>query len=475
MDKLTIVKKIIEEIDSVFCLFGVESYNNFTEEDPTGFNLYIKGDYGYIPYTLRFDFKFDQDELLIHYHISVIRFPIGGNKSDIYVLWGALLPLIMKVIFDEENIVRFQEHMFVDREIGGACILFSKDVLKFSNTYAEGEIGALIYKFIQAQSLIEFYFGSISNRMIIHSDKPTFFFRKYKNSVTIRREEHLFEWNGNNCFHFVIENGKCNFDEFYNAFKIQSELFDYFGIGFLKQNIDGKITKKYLSKNTYNKLCEILKLYKISNVKLICQENILYILSKSELFIIIDDFTYDRYVRETYFLEKIERRKNQFLGNKYIELDWKYPVNPALFECLIKDLLEEDNHNMQVRNCGNVNNADGGKDLLFYRWNYNESKARYEQQSILGQCKAYRRSVNKSDITDIRDRLDEYNAKGFFLAVTEKITSRLIDYLIALRNQGYYIDWWTKEEIFSRLQTKSNLLKKYEKIIKINGSVTTNG
>ena len=215
-------------------------------------------------------------------------------------------------------------------------------------------------------------------------------------------------------------------------------------------------------------MCEILKLYKISNVKLICQENILYILSKSELFIIIDDFTYDRYVRETYFLEKIERRKNQFLGNKYIELDWKYPVNPALFECLIKDLLEEDNHNMQVRNCGNVNNADGGKDLLFYRWNYNESKARYEQQSILGQCKAYRRSVNKSDITDIRDRLDEYNAKGFFLAVTEKITSRLIDYLIALRNQGYYIDWWTKEEIFSRLQTKSNLLKKYEKIIKIN-------
>lgn len=467
MDKVEIVRKIIKEIDGVLSSFNLESYNDFSEENLTGFNLYIKGNYGYIPYTLRFDFQFNQDELIIHYYISVLRLPIGGDKSDVYVLWGTLFPLITKVMFNEENIVLFHEHLYVGGEIGGASILFSKDILKYSNNYKEGEIGVLINKFILAQSLIDFYFGSISNK-IIHSVKPTIFFRRYKNSTTIHREEHLFEWDGKDCFHLVIKNGKCNFDEFYNAYKIQFELFDYLGMGFLKQNINGKVTKKYLSKKTYNKLKEILKLYKISDYKLICQENILYILSKAELFMIIDDFTYDRYARETYILEKIERNKNQFLDNKYIELDWKYPVNPELFECLIKDLLEEDYHNMQVRNCGNVNNADGGKDLLFYRGNYNEAEAKYEQQLIFGQCKAYGKSVNKSNVIDIRDRLDEYNAKGFFLAVTEKITSRLIDYLIVLQKQGYYIDWWTKDEIFSRLQTRPSLIKKYEKIIKVN-------
>ena len=82
---------------------------------------------------------------------------------------------------------------------------------------------------------------------------------------------------------------------------------------------------------------------------------------------------------------------------------------------------------MQARNCGSVNNADGGKDLLFYRWDYNVMKHKYEQQLMFGQCKAFSKSVNKSHIIDIRDRLDEFNAKGFFLAVTEKVTSRLID------------------------------------------------
>ena len=467
MNKVGIVKKIIQEVDSVLCLFKLESYNDFSVEDMTGFNLYIKGSYGYIPYTLRFDFQFNQDELNIHYYISVLRLPIDGDKSDVYVLWGTLFPLMMKAMFNEENIVYFKKNPYVFGEIGGAFILFSKDVLKYSNTYKEGEIGALIYKFIQAQSLIDFYFGSISNKLI-HSVKPTIFFRKYKNSITIQREEHLFEWNGNDCFHLVIENGKCNFDEFYNAYKIQFELFDYMGAGFLKQNINGEVTKKYLSKKTYNKFKEILKLYKIRNFKLICQENILYILSKSELFMIIDDFTYDRYVKENYFMEKAERSKNEFLDNKYIGLEWKYPVNPELFESLIKDLLEEDHQNVQVRNCGSVNNADGGKDLLFYRWDYNDMKHKYEQQLMFGQCKAFSKSVNKSHIIDIRDRLDEFNAKGFFLAVTEKVTSRLIDYFITLQKQGYFVDWWTKDEIFSRLQTRPSLIKKYEKIIKVN-------
>ena len=165
MNKVGIVKKIIQEIDSVLCLFKLESYNDFSVEDMTGFNLYIKGSYGYIPYTLRFDFQFNQDELNIHYYISVLRLPIDGDKSDVYVLWGTLFPLMMKAMFNEENIVYFKKNPYVFGEIGGAFILFSKDVLKYSNTYKEGEIGALIYKFIQAQSLIDL--------SLIHISEPT--------------------------------------------------------------------------------------------------------------------------------------------------------------------------------------------------------------------------------------------------------------------------------------------------------------
>lgn len=43
--------------------------------------------------------------------------------------------------------------------------------------------------------------------------------------------------------------------------------------------------------------------------------------------------------------------------------------------------------------------------------------------------------------------------KGYNPSMPEKITT---------------FDWWTKDEIFSRLQTRPSLIKKYEKIIKVN-------
>ncbi len=83
---------------------------------------------------------------------------------------------------------------------------------------------------------------------------------------------------------------------------------------------------------------------------------------------------------------------------------------------------------------------------------------------LIGQCKAYEKSVNKSHVRDIRDTLDYYNANGFFLAVTSSITAQLIDHLCKLKEKRD-VDWWTEREIFKKLRQHSYIADRYLDIL----------
>ncbi len=114
----------------------------------------------------------------------------------------------------------------------------------------------------------------------------------------------------------------------------------------------------------------------------------------------------------------------------------------------------------KVRLVGKTNNADGGRDILVYERINDEGKL------TIVQCKAYKNSVNKHHVMDIRDTIEHYDASGFFLATSSNITTQLNDYLIKLKNK-FEIDWWTEREIFMLLKQYPIIVNEYEDLLTI--------
>lgn len=75
-------------------------------------------------------------------------------------------------------------------------------------------------------------------------------------------------------------------------------------------------------------------------------------------------------------------------------------------------------------------------------------------------------TINKSNVIDIRDTIEMYNAAGYMLAVSSNITTPLIDHLCKLKEK-YDVDWWTEREIFQRLRQYPILLNRYSDIIQM--------
>ena len=122
----------------------------------------------------------------------------------------------------------------------------------------------------------------------------------------------------------------------------------------------------------------------------------LYLLTEDTVWVIAGE--YSQYWVEN---EKEKIKERQKLEYEFLlvnrEFAWKFPINPERFESLIADLIETEPQVVKVRLMGRSNNSDGGRDILIYKNEYkDEQRLEY---LIIGQCKAYKKSVNKSDVT----------------------------------------------------------------------------
>lgn len=189
----------------------------------------------------------------------------------------------------------------------------------------------------------------------------------------------------------------------------------------------------------------------------------LYLLTMNTVWIMAGE--YYHYWVENEKEKMIARQKNE---NEFLFMDrefkWKYPIDPSRFEELIADLVETEPRVVKTRLMGKSNNSDGGRDILIYKTMYKDEQRM--EYLVIGQCKAYKKSVNKKDVTDIRDMLDNNDARGFLLAVSSQVTSPLIDVLRKI-GEKYEVDWWTEREIFQMLRRNSYLIERYKDILEI--------
>lgn len=174
-------------------------------------------------------------------------------------------------------------------------------------------------------------------------------------------------------------------------------------------------------------------------------------------------------------LEKEKIRERNSHENKLLfpvnKFEWSSKIDPDLFECMIKDLLERESNTLRVRKVAPLNQPDNGRDLLMLITdpsirNQVAGESPYFEKKVIVQCKAYSKSVGKSDVKDIRDTIEYYDYDGYFLAVSSQITTPLTDHLDRLKNKGYWIDWWNRDDIEHRLSANKDILMKYSQIIK---------
>ncbi|MBD2691054.1 pentapeptide repeat-containing protein [Anabaena catenula] len=130
-----------------------------------------------------------------------------------------------------------------------------------------------------------------------------------------------------------------------------------------------------------------------------------------------------------------------------ISCSWNQ-LNDKKFEELSYDILIKQ-HNLKltdIHKIGNSHSRDGGRDIVFYKG------ADINKKSIkwIAQCKfkSDKRSLGSSQVPNIRDMLDQYNAKGFCILTSGIIDATLHDRLDTLKeDKGFEVEKWSYLEI----------------------------
>lgn len=175
--------------------------------------------------------------------------------------------------------------------------------------------------------------------------------------------------------------------------------------------------------------------------------------------------------------EKIHKRheKESSLLFPLTNFQWNSQINDAEFESLILDLLKREPGVHRARLVSVAKERDGGKDILC-EWfttptridEISEETPPAILRRVIVQCKAYGKSVGKSDVRDIRDTVEHHEASGYFLAVSSQITTTLTDHLDLLRRRGkIWVDWWTRNELEERLSKHQDIAHKYPNIVQL--------
>lgn len=405
-------------------------------------------------YLITFDFS-NENELEYQINWVLNQSIAPGDKSDIYILFSETMAILLKLFLMEPVYISVFEHLLVDGEIGGAAIAFESD--NFSGVLEKNKIAdkavASFELFNAIMGLHGMTIGSISHQNIDSCDDTIIscLNKKYHNYVL--REEHA-------CYYddriacIYLNNGIYNVDKLLKDYNF--EIIEGIHGKLLIQHTCEGIFYNFIDNDEWDTLQKIIRKRKFVDYKLLCQSNRLYIIAGNEIWIITGWFHHCiADLEKEEILDRNQKERALLLANR--EFSWKYPLNYSRFEELCADLLEQLHPMSRVRLAGNANNADGGRDVLIYN---------PDDKLFICQCKAYQRSVGKSDVKDIRDTIEFHGASGFFLMVSSTITSQLIKHLELLRPK-YKINWWTEREIFKLLRRYPLIADEYKDILEI--------
>jgi len=166
-------------------------------------------------------------------------------------------------------------------------------------------------------------------------------------------------------------------------------------------------------------------------------------------------------------------RKDASIFNFSARCVWGEQIDPGRFEELAYALLQEEPGVEWLRATGTVRDRDQGRDLIA-RWilprdrqrlNEKEAEAPFAPRDVIVQVKTRQRTVGKADVRDVRDTLERHGVSGFFLIAFPNISNDLLNYLGTLRSQGYWTDWWTRQQLEDRLRRNPHIAQLFSDLV----------
>jgi len=458
---------IINDISIEFCAF----FRADIQEQKDAINVFIMyPEKIFCPFGFRLDFAIDETkQMQFITSIFTVRTPDPGDKTDIYVLFSNCMAIIQK-LYMRENIYIDYMSLFSDIEVNSASLVFLnqlKSIEQGDHAFIKSSVQDSFIEFTMSLSI----FGNLIGSFITELDENRYS-QKYLNYL---------------CSSDMMYNCQARKEvQYYSDFKKRISLFcienaeyqhDFFGgiTWEVISGVDGKILCQikteegylllnYISNECWSRVCQVISDMQITEYSLLCQSNMLYMFEGNNIWMFEGDF--DEYWVEEEKRKLIDRQnKERLILRLNRQFKWKYPINFSRFEELMAELYEKEELVQRVRLIGKSRSPDGGRDLMIWK-TVRTGHQSFGGKLIVGQCKAYNRSVNKADVTDIRDTIEHYDAVGFHLFVSSSLTVPLIDSLIKLKEK-YESDWWAEREIFKRLRQRSDIADRYTDILDI--------
>jgi hypothetical protein len=463
---------IRDKVNAVTELFS-ELFTIEISEQKEGINIFIHYSEKIIcPFGFRVDFKILNDKIMLLYSMFLTRSYADGDKTDEYFLFANLMSIIQKVLFNEDVYIEYLS-LFDNREINRASLLFldNHSLIDLNDNTTLGEYTESHYcSFVMSLMFFGDIFGSFSNELDENK-----FNEQYSNYLCKDGDMWNCQSRKESQFYIDLHRGLAllHLDNLeYDSdmlLHIKTEMIDCENGKVLCQNLteNGYQSHRFITKERWTIAEILISDMKIEKYSFVCQNDSLYLIENNNIWVFIGD--YSKYKAEDEKKNIINRHNRERMAlNLNRNFSWKYPVNYSRFEELIADLMDREERILSVRLMGKSNASDGGRDLLIWKTK-KKNENTFGSVLILGQCKAYIHSVGKRDVTDIRDKIENYDAKGFHLFVSSELTPQLIDNLVKLQEK-YEIDWWTQREIFQRLRLNSDIADRYLDIINIDNN-----
>ena len=434
-------------------------------EEKSALKVFVKYESDvYCPFVFRFDFCIEEDDRVSFIKsIYIARMFADGDKTDLYVLFSSCMAIIQRLFLREKVYINYL-HFFDDVGINDASLLFQQQFRTFSREELRNKFEKEFIRFIISLSMFGNFFGSFITEIdeLNCVDKYQKYLCSENNYNYQTRKELQYYYNADKAISLLCMNNSEYRPDVFQDLKWN-----------IIEGVDGKIlclttpdndpwSFNFISLECWEKINLVIRDMNITEYSFLCQNNTLYMFEKNNIWIFKGDFS-EYWVNE----EKSKISKQQEQQNLLLNLNkayrWRYPINFGRFEEMMAELYETEPMVERIRLVGKPNCPDGGRDLLIWKLEEGANNS-FSRKLIIGQCKAYNRSIGKSDVRDIRDMLEHYNALGFALFSSSSLTTPLIDNLLKLE-ESFDVDWWTQKEIFKKLRQNSFIADRYTDIL----------
>ncbi|MDO8223944.1 restriction endonuclease [Bacillus cabrialesii] len=415
-------------------------------------------------------------------YIRTTSWMFNGDRSDLHELISSIFAIVLKGLKDISVSIHDVEHPVetFEGEVYARVLTFERDnLIDFqSNEENDYKVVDILHGVWIASIIMDNVLKLASGNLSIDRHESEEWLNKLASYLGEDIDEFLFykrtepDWSW--CKSVTSE---------VSIFAIEEEMIQFFKSNLLKSKFDvikGLNREIIKNKDYYNSFSysrlelgkDILKLLEgrsNEDIPYLVIENGFFIFGKSHFIFLKDD------CREINTNDELGIVKDNYkdlwpILFPNIQFFWNDKLDGGRFEELTRDLLIEEDGISRVRIVSSGNDPDGGRDLEAEMFIINtqdvEVLGPYRRIKVLVQCKAYKKSVNKGNVTDIRDTIENHNAHGYFLIVSSNLTTQLYNHLSLMREKGHYwIDWWTRKEIEDRLMKKLHLVEKYKDII----------